>query len=288
MYRFVPFDEIEKNKWNGTVHYAPNGNVFGYYWYLKAVYGEWDAIVEDDYVSVMPILPKSRLDQYWQTPQLGPYSVNQLSAARTNELWTQMISNSGNTYYPINLQSDHKPHHSSKDLFLKYQELNLIDTYESIVDSYSDEVKTTFEPIKKEKITFTSSIKPEVIVDLLDIRKEAKNAYLRIMYNALHRGIGWSQGIVDRGTDKYLALSFFVISHNVMHEILTLPTNSKSYKLLLYDMSFKNGAGKPTLFTTYHQDDAALQLGFASGEARLIKFKNSMFDSLKLTAGAKL
>jgi len=55
MYRIVPFAEIEKNKWNGTIHYAINGNIFGYYWFLKAVIGEWDAIVEEDYQSVMPI-----------------------------------------------------------------------------------------------------------------------------------------------------------------------------------------------------------------------------------------
>ena len=77
MYKFVPFAEIDKNKWNGTVHYAGHGNPYGYYWYLKAVLKEWDAIVEDDYETVFPIIktPLST-DEYSLLPSLGPYSVN--------------------------------------------------------------------------------------------------------------------------------------------------------------------------------------------------------------------
>ena len=288
MYRYVPFDEIEKNKWNGTVHYSSNGNIFGYYWYLKAVYNQWDAIVEDDYVSVLPILPRAHMDQYQLTPQLGPYSVNPLSKARTADMISMMLEHTDNAFYPINLQSFHEPFHTPKDVIIKSQELHLIDSYESIVDGYSSETNQVFDQIKKEEVTFTSSIKPEIIVEQLSLREETKNAYLRIMYNAMHRGIGWSQGIVQKSTGQYLALSFFVLSHNVIHEILCLPTHSSSYKLLLYDISFKNGAGKPTLMVTYHDDEAASALGFDTKSTRLIKINNSLLDPLKLRAGGKL
>ncbi len=47
--RFVPREEIDKVKWNSCVHYANNGNIFGYVWYLDQVAREWDALIEGDY-----------------------------------------------------------------------------------------------------------------------------------------------------------------------------------------------------------------------------------------------
>ena len=56
--RYVPFNEIDKVKWNSCIHFAINSEVSGYYWWLKAVVKEWDALVEGDYESVLPIFYK--------------------------------------------------------------------------------------------------------------------------------------------------------------------------------------------------------------------------------------
>ena len=103
MFRYIPFEEIEKNKWNGTVHYALNGNVQGYYWYLKAVLHEWGAIVENDYETVMPVL-LSPLKDYQRSllNELGPYSVNLLNKGRTDEIFTLFSKYNKSTIYPTN------------------------------------------------------------------------------------------------------------------------------------------------------------------------------------------
>ncbi len=54
--RFVPQEDIDKTKWNSCVHYAINGNIFGYMWYLNNVAKKWDALVEEDYESVFPLI----------------------------------------------------------------------------------------------------------------------------------------------------------------------------------------------------------------------------------------
>lgn len=271
MYRYVPYSEIDKNKWNGTVHYAPNGNIFGYHWYLKAVYKEWDAIVEDDYQSVMPVLPATDKSVYKFTPELGPYSVKLLIPSRSAAMVELMKKHTTGHYFPLHTSVNMNDIDTMGSRALKSQKLNLIDSYDAITDSYSDEVNEVFERIKKEEVTFVSSVKPETIVAQSNLTTNEKNTYLRIMYNAMHRGIGWSQGITDRKTGKYLALSFFVISHNVMHEIFYLSHQPKEYRWLLYDMAFKSSAGKPTLFMAYQDTDDILDLGFESAEYPLVQ-----------------
>ena len=56
--RFVKKEDIDKIKWNSCVHYAINGNIFGYMWFLDSVSKEWDALVEGDYESVLPLFHK--------------------------------------------------------------------------------------------------------------------------------------------------------------------------------------------------------------------------------------
>ena len=285
MYRYVPYSEIDKNKWNGTVHYATNGNIFGHYWYLKAVYKEWDGIVEDDYQSVLPVLPSANNSVYKFTPELGPYSVKQLNKDRTSTMVELMKKYTSGHYFPIHSAVDLDYINFLSSNTLPSQKLNLIDSYEAITDGYTSEVHTAFEKVKKEAVTFVSSVKPEIIVAQANLTNESKNIYLRIMYNAMHRGIGWSQGITDKKTGKYLALSFFVVSHNVIHEILYLKHQPMEYRWLLYDMALKNSAGKPTLFMTYHDDDAALAIGFKKTKSALIQFseerKKSWWDQFR-------
>ena len=288
MYRILSHDEIEKNKWNGTVHYANNGNVYGHYWYLKSVYKQWSAVVEDDYISVLPILPPAHSDEYLLTPELGPYSVKALTPDRTEAMVDLMLQHSTNAYYPLHSTAQTNKYPQAADKGIAAQTLHLIDDYDTITKQYSENTISVFDKIKKEQITFVSSIKPELIVAQESMSKAKKDAYLRIMYNALHRGLGWSQGITDRRTGKYLALSFFVMSHNVVHEIFSLSRESDSYKLLLYDMSFKQSAGKPTLFKTYHTDGALIAMGAEAVTHSVIKLRSPSFLGIKEKLGRRV
>jgi hypothetical protein len=40
--RWVKREDIDKVKWNSCVHYAYNGNIFGYVWYLDFIGKSWN------------------------------------------------------------------------------------------------------------------------------------------------------------------------------------------------------------------------------------------------------
>ncbi|MEM6725303.1 MAG: hypothetical protein AAF598_14780 [Bacteroidota bacterium] len=86
--RYLKRDEIDQLKWDSCVHYANNGQVYGYTWYLDNVAEDWDGLVEGDYESVFPLVWNSKifgikqLYQPFLSQQLGLFSVNLLSKAR--------------------------------------------------------------------------------------------------------------------------------------------------------------------------------------------------------------
>jgi len=93
--RFIPQAHLDKQLYNSCVHFATNGSIYGYDWYLNNTAREWDVLVEgsDQYFSVLP-LPharnwwgQTRLKQPRPVPELALYSVRPLSPKRVQAFW---------------------------------------------------------------------------------------------------------------------------------------------------------------------------------------------------------
>ncbi|NNF35642.1 MAG: hypothetical protein HKN68_16160 [Saprospiraceae bacterium] len=263
MYRYVPFEEIDKNKWNGAVHYAHNGNVHGYYWYLKAVFREWDAVIEDDYQSVMPIISSPLHDVIYDLiPQLGPYSVNVLHSSRIKDMISVASEHSSNAIYPLNRGIHLRSLKGLKTIESPYATFMLNKEYEALSEQYDSDVFDAIHEESKDHLSFVSGMKPELLVDLSAFPAMKKNALMRIMYNAIQRGIGFSNGIKSKSNDDFLAASFFIASHNTLYEIFTMPRADMDARRLLLDLVIRNGAGKPMNIQLYDEIDGLEPMGF--------------------------
>ena len=83
--RLIKKENLDKTKWNSCVHYALNGNVFGYKWFLDSVSKEWDALIEGDYESILPLFYTFENNfSYHQSllRESGIYSIHLLSKKR--------------------------------------------------------------------------------------------------------------------------------------------------------------------------------------------------------------
>jgi hypothetical protein len=84
MIHYLNHSSIDKSKWDTCIDSSYNANIYAYSWYLDVICPGWDALIEDDYVSVMP-LTKGRkfLMDYLYPPyfaqQLGIFSVQKIS-----------------------------------------------------------------------------------------------------------------------------------------------------------------------------------------------------------------
>jgi hypothetical protein len=257
--QFVKKENLDKIKWNSCVHYALNGNVFGYKWFLDSVSKEWDALVEGDYESVFPLFQTTfDYSDYHQTiiKESVIYSIHLLSQKRISAFIEAIPA----SYKNIDIQFKRGIQLPAYDRFNINQKNNhqlfLQSPYDTIQNNYSETLKDSLKNAKHHNLKPISSLKPEKVAALFkenSIKSKemeaAFHAYQRIMYNALHRGWGFASGIVDKN-NNLLAAAFFIYSHGKVLALLS-PQSTEGKALgardLLFDFFIRNNAGRPQI-----------------------------------------
>ncbi|MEM6967235.1 MAG: hypothetical protein AAF573_20905 [Bacteroidota bacterium] len=255
-------------------------------WYLNNVAKEWDALIEDEYESVLPLIwqPKLLNTKEIYVPQLvrstGIYSVNFLSKRRVNAFLEAIPKQYQNIEIALN-----EGIAVSKDLDFEQEQkqnlqLLLNKDYESLELEYSDETNDLILKATKDNLTSNSNIKPEVLADFYKNhtpntlgREEKFHALQRIMYNALHRGIGFASGIQNEKGD-ILAADFFIFSHGKMMSLIGT-VSEKGLKSgahhLLIDRIIQTNAARPMVLDFNNNEDWVK--GFGAKPARYFQIK---------------
>lgn len=86
MLKFIESEQIDRVKWDECVNKSIVGHIYALSWYLDLVSPNWAGIVEDDYMSVMPLPIKIKFGikyiyQPLFTQQLGVYGSQPVSQA---------------------------------------------------------------------------------------------------------------------------------------------------------------------------------------------------------------
>ena len=263
--RRVKRADIEDKKWNGCIHYASNGNPYGYTWHLDAVSEAWEGLVEGDYESVFPLIWNEKLKiakQLYQpffAQQLGIYSINLLSQKRI-ENFLQAIP-SEYKYIAINVNHKNKIPENAGFEVMEHPNytLRMMDGYEMIYQHYSSNLRRSLKRARNYKMTLTSSIKPEKLVELYrtyqgpkipELDDAAYHAAHRVIYNALHRGMGFLSAIMNE-QNTVMAAGFFLVSKNrVVNLIHTTTPEGREKRAMhaLLDATIQQNAGKPIIF----------------------------------------
>ncbi len=277
--QLVKKEDIDKIKWNSCVHFALNGNIFGYKWYLDSVSKDWDALIEGDYESVLPLFQTtSGSSFYYQSliRESGIYSIHLLSQKRISAFVEAIPEAYKNVDIQFKQGIQIQGNNNFKVTQKNNQHLFLQSPYDTIHNNYSEVLTASLKKAKQNKLKPISSIKPEKIADLFkDNAVQSKDleaafhAYHRIMYNALHRGWGFASGIVDEN-NKLLTAAFFIYSHGKALTLLAPQTEqgkTLGARDLLFDFFIRNNAGRPQIldFNTddnYPENFGAVQKNF--------------------------
>ncbi|MEZ4994526.1 MAG: hypothetical protein R2824_29160 [Saprospiraceae bacterium] len=298
--RFVPREEIDKVKFNSCVHYATNGNIFGYIWYLDYVAKDWDALVEGDYESVFPLvwrtntLGKKELYQPDLMRELGIFSIHVLSAKRL-QAFIEAIPDEY-TRIDIRLNEQNFP---IKDVPYELEE---VDNFQLLLTSTYEELQSKFQPELIQALTIaeaadllpTTSVKPEQIAKLYrqyTTRKSGLDrnyhALQRIMYNALHRGWGFASGVQNRA-GELLAANFYIYSHKKVMSLVPVqsPEGKKVEALFyLFDMLLRSHAGRPLILDFNVDGDARLAQAFGGERTAYYRLYSKKQAWWKVLAG---
>ncbi|MFN8255349.1 MAG: hypothetical protein U0W24_06645 [Bacteroidales bacterium] len=153
--------EIDFNKWDKCIQSSVNGIVYAFSWYLNVVCNEWEALIQGDYETVMPLTKGKKyqvnyLYQPFFTQQLGIFSTRTIDKYKV-EGFLNVIPEKYK-YIEINLNKFNllTSEHFDPKNNITY-ELDLIDNYENIFRKYG---KNNIRNIQK-AIRFGISIKVE-------------------------------------------------------------------------------------------------------------------------------
>ncbi|MBB4079756.1 hypothetical protein GGR28_002383 [Lewinella aquimaris] len=225
--RFIPQAEIDKQLYNSCVHFATNGSLYGYDWYLNATAKEWDLLVEgDNYVSAMPLprttnwIGRTQLTQPVLVPDLAVYSVKPLSPKRIQAFWDAVpeeYRGGGLTVEPASVPKNAGRFEVTTAVG---DALFLNKSYEEITDDFPSTYYEQLARAERADLLPVPALKPEAYADFWlsvhgkSVDNEWKyHAMQRLMYQVLHRSWGNAAGIQTRD-GQLLAVSFNVYSHN--------------------------------------------------------------------------
>ncbi len=226
MIRYLKNSEIDTEKWDACIRASFNGIVYAYSWYLDTVHEKWDALVEDDYIRVMP-LPVSKkwgvsyIMQPFFVQQLGVFSKDIL----TPEIVRSFIDHIPGKYkiVDVNLNSYNTLEKKHDEILTNSNYvLDLIHNYPSIAKKYTSNTKRNLKKSLKYKLTLVRGIKPEEMIDLFrqnrgkTLKKWGDKEYdrlKRLIYRVLSKGGGLLYGVYDE-QNQLCAAAFFLRGQN--------------------------------------------------------------------------
>ena len=260
--RYIKREDIDQLKWDSCVHYATNGRIYGYTWYLDNVCENWDGLVEGDYQSVMPLIWNDKLlgiKQIFQpflAQQLGVFSVNVLSPKRLEGFIAAIPEEYKKVTIHLNAKNPLKEIEGYSITPRNNFVLNLNDDYDVIESKYSKNHKRSLKKSRKFDNVIGSNIKPETLMEqyrkyqgikIKDFKDDSYHAAHRIIYNALHRGRGFISSIQNKQGD-IMAAAFFTVSHNRLTLLFpsTTPQGRERNSMhLLLDMTIQMNSSRP-------------------------------------------
>ncbi len=182
MIRYLTRNELDIAKYDTCISNAENFRVYANSWFLDIVCDSWDALVEDDYQSVMP-LPKRKkygIHYIYQPPwtqQLGVFSLQMINEFAVR----QFIKKIPKKFKLIDIFLNSNNFISSqriktRDNFI----LSLNETYESLHKQYRKDRKSRCKQAKQFNLDVIENYDHENIIELF---KQNKGVELKKKYS---------------------------------------------------------------------------------------------------------
>ncbi len=231
-------NEIDKDKWDQAVRRSFNGNVYALSWYLDIVHKGWDALVEDDYVRIMPLTGNRKfgIDYLFQpffAQQLGIFSTEILNQDIINEFIAAIPPKYRFVQINLNIHNQLQPGNWVLIPNKNYL-LDLIARYPKLYSRYSANTKRNLKKARNSALTVTKSLKPDVLTDMFRQNKgkeikhwkeEHYKRLQRIMYQAVYKGMGEAYGAYTEH-NELCAGAFFLKDHQHLIFLFSASTST--------------------------------------------------------------
>lgn len=294
MIQYLEHKDIDKKKWDAVI--AEYGNIYAFSWYLDIVHPGWDALVEDDYQSVMPLTGGKKfgvnyLFQPYFVQQLGVFSNSPMTAEKL-ELFLKAIPkqyrfaeirlNESNTLDKIIEGFDYH----------RNVLLDLNQDYKTIRSNYHTNTKRNLAKAENNSLQLVDTVIPYHVVALftdnrgalLDKWGDAEYGRLTALTQvAVNRKSAFILGVSEKGVGQLLCAAIFMKTDNritFLFSGLTEEGKQRQAMTYLIDQVIQRYANQAITFDFEGSDDdnlARFYLGFGGKE---VKYPSYTFNRL--------
>ncbi len=283
---YIKHKDVNKEKWNKCIDISKNRIVYALTWYLDRISPNWDALIEGDYESVMPIIHRRKyFTNYIYNPfftaKLGIFSKKNIDNYLVNRFFRaipkkfKLIDIKLNSYQNFSVPNFKTQINTTYELYLNKSYEEIAETFsknhkKNIVKGYNSNIT-----IKKENdVSELILLKKNQMLNLKN--SQFKNIHFFRLSNILNYALNKGYCIVYNAydtNDNICASAVFLTKYN--RAVKYTATN---------DIGKKNRAGY-LLIDTFIKDMSGsnLILDFAGSNIKGIANFNAGFGSAKYT-----
>lgn len=297
MIQYLVNNQIDKSKWDATI--AECGNIYAFSWYLDMVHPQWEALVEDDYQSVMPLTGGKKfginyLYQPYFVQQLGVFSKEPVTPEKTNEFLNAIP----NKYRFAEIRLNENNIFDNDVQGVEYHRNVLLDLnkdYEAIRAGYHQNTKRNLAKAEDNNLQLVTTVIPYHVVALfrdnrgalLDKWGDAEYGVLtHLAQVAQQRNAAFMLGVNEKGIGQLICAAIFMKTKDritFLFSGLTVEGKQRQAMTYLLDQVIQKYANQPLTFDFEGSDDenlARFYLGFGGTEAKYPSYTSNRLSPI--------
>ena len=220
MIRYLTRDELDIVKYDTCISNAENFRIYANSWFLDIVCDSWDALVEDDYQSVMPLPKRTKYGIHYiylppWTQQLGVFSLQSINEFAL----LHFIKKIPKKFKLVDVYLNSNNLISSQRIKIRDNFILSLDkTYESLRKQYSKGLKSSCKQAKQFDLDVIENYDHKKIIQLFEKNKgielNKKSSYYQVLSevaeHALRLNSIKSIGVINRNAEL-IGGAFFLI-----------------------------------------------------------------------------
>ena len=302
MILYLHHNQIDKAKWDDTI--AECGNIYAYSWYLDFVHPDWEALVENDYQSIMPLTGGKKfgvnyLFQPYFVQQLGVFSKQPLSHEKTEEFLKAIPKKYRFAEIRLNESNVFNENFQGVE-YHRNVLLDLTRDYETIRANYHTNTKRNLAKAETNNLQIVNTVIPYHVVALfrdhrgalIDKWGDAEYRVLVQLVNAAQqRKNAFILGVSEKGVGLLIAAAIFMQTDDritFLFSGLTQEGKDKQAMTFLLNHVIQKYANQPITFDFEGSDDenlARFYLGFGGDE---VKYPSYSYNHLSAVGNVLL
>lgn len=290
---YVPYERIDKAKWDACIDTAGNGLLYARSTYLDCMAEQWDALVLDDYKAVMPLTWRKKygisyLYQPYFTASLGVFG-KEIDAALLNDFLRHIPAKF--KYFDIYL--NHGNFFQAKD-FQLYERMNYVlalqEPYEKLFTHFRDNIKRNIKKAEKLDCIVKKDFPVEEVIELAtaqsrDFANLSENDFEKFkkLYHLLHaKQQAITYGIFSNRNELLASCALFISPQRLYYILVGNHPNGKTIGAshALINAVIKDYAGKNLVLDFEGSDIPSLAFFYSSFGAAEEKYAGLKYNRL--------